>query len=155
RHGADRAARPDPLAGLERPGDDVPGDLSDPLLPQAAPGPAPRAEPAPPPAQRGCRRPGRPRPGRRRLAGAGAPRGGLPQRLADPGRQDLRAARSAGPHETLELRLPTMPDVLLTHGYFLADDEKEREIMKPYPTLGLLYLSSFLRRAGFAVELFD
>jgi radical SAM superfamily enzyme YgiQ (UPF0313 family) len=48
-----------------------------------------------------------------------------------------------------------MPDVLLTHGYFLADDEKEREIMKPYPTLGLLYLSSWLRRAGFAVELFD
>ena len=39
-----------------------------------------------------------------------------------------------------------MPDVLLTHGYFLADDEKEREIMKPYPTLGLLYLSSYLRR---------
>jgi len=48
-----------------------------------------------------------------------------------------------------------MPDVLLTHGYFLADDEKEREIMKPYPTLGLLYLSSYLRRAGFEVELFD
>jgi radical SAM superfamily enzyme YgiQ (UPF0313 family) len=48
-----------------------------------------------------------------------------------------------------------MPDVLLTHGYFLADDEKEREIMKPYPTLGLLYLSSSLRRAGFDVELFD
>ena len=48
-----------------------------------------------------------------------------------------------------------MPDVLLTHGYFLADDEKEREIMKPYPTLGLLYLSSSLRRAGFGVELFD
>jgi radical SAM superfamily enzyme YgiQ (UPF0313 family) len=48
-----------------------------------------------------------------------------------------------------------MPDVLLTHGYFLADDEKEREIMKPYPTLGLLYLSSYLRRAGFDVEIFD
>ncbi len=26
-----------------------------------------------------------------------------------------------------------MPDLLLTHGYFLAEDEKEREIMKPYP----------------------
>jgi radical SAM superfamily enzyme YgiQ (UPF0313 family) len=48
-----------------------------------------------------------------------------------------------------------MADVLLTHGYFLAEDEKEREIMKPYPTLGLLYLSSFLRRAGFTVEMFD
>ena len=44
-----------------------------------------------------------------------------------------------------------MPDVLLTHGYFLAEDEKEREIMRPYPTLGLLYLSSYLTRAGFSV----
>jgi anaerobic magnesium-protoporphyrin IX monomethyl ester cyclase len=48
-----------------------------------------------------------------------------------------------------------VPDVLLTHGYFLYEDEKELEIMKPYPTLGLLYLSSYLRRAGFSVELFD
>jgi radical SAM superfamily enzyme YgiQ (UPF0313 family) len=48
-----------------------------------------------------------------------------------------------------------MPDLLLTHGYFLADDEKEREIMKPYPTLGLLYLSSYLRQRGFDVEVFD
>jgi anaerobic magnesium-protoporphyrin IX monomethyl ester cyclase len=48
-----------------------------------------------------------------------------------------------------------MPDILLTHGYFLDEDEKEREIMKPYPTLGLLYISAFLRRAGFDVELFD
>lgn len=48
-----------------------------------------------------------------------------------------------------------MPDLLLTHGYFLAEDEKEREIMKPYPTLGLLYISSFLRQQGFDVEIFD
>ena len=48
-----------------------------------------------------------------------------------------------------------MPDLLLTHGYFLSEDEKEREIMKPYPTLGLLYLSSYLRRLGFDVEMFD
>ncbi len=48
-----------------------------------------------------------------------------------------------------------MPDLLLTHGYFLSEDEKEREIMKPYPTLGLLYISSYLRRWGFDVELFD
>ena len=38
-------------------------------------------------------------------------------------------------------------DLLLTHGYFLADDPKEREIMKPYAPLGLLYLSSHLRPA--------
>jgi anaerobic magnesium-protoporphyrin IX monomethyl ester cyclase len=48
-----------------------------------------------------------------------------------------------------------MADLLLTHGYFLADDEKERQIMKPYPPLGLLYLSAYLKRAGFAVETFD
>jgi radical SAM superfamily enzyme YgiQ (UPF0313 family) len=48
-----------------------------------------------------------------------------------------------------------MADILLTHGYFLADDEKERQIMKPYPPLGLLYLSAYLKRAGFSVEIFD
>lgn len=48
-----------------------------------------------------------------------------------------------------------MTDLLLTHGYYLAEDEKEREIMKPYPTLGLLYLSAYLKRAGFTVEVLD
>ncbi|NKC10699.1 MAG: radical SAM protein [Gammaproteobacteria bacterium] len=48
-----------------------------------------------------------------------------------------------------------MSDIVLTHGYFLYEDEKELEIMKPYPTLGLLYLSAYLRRAGFDVEVFD
>lgn len=48
-----------------------------------------------------------------------------------------------------------MSDLLLTHGYFLYEDEKELQIMKPYPTLGLLYLSSYLRRLGFSVEVFD
>jgi anaerobic magnesium-protoporphyrin IX monomethyl ester cyclase len=48
-----------------------------------------------------------------------------------------------------------MTDLLLTHGYFLAEDEKERQIMKPYPPLGLLYLSAWIRRAGFSVEVFD
>ncbi len=46
-------------------------------------------------------------------------------------------------------------DLLLTHGYFLAEDPKERAIMKPYPPLGILYLSSHLRRAGFDVEIYD
>ena len=48
-----------------------------------------------------------------------------------------------------------MPDILLTHGYFLMEDEKERQIMKPYPTLGLLYISAYLKRAGFGVEIYD
>jgi len=48
-----------------------------------------------------------------------------------------------------------MADVLLTHGYFLAEDEKERQIMKPYPPLGLLYLSAFLKAHGHSAEVFD
>jgi radical SAM superfamily enzyme YgiQ (UPF0313 family) len=48
-----------------------------------------------------------------------------------------------------------MADILLTHGYFLWEDEKEQQIMKPYPTLGLLYISAYLRRAGFDVALYD
>jgi radical SAM superfamily enzyme YgiQ (UPF0313 family) len=45
--------------------------------------------------------------------------------------------------------------LLLTHAYFLADDAKEQRIMKPYPPLGLLYLSSHLRARGFECELYD
>ncbi|HSR53335.1 MAG TPA: radical SAM protein [Acidobacteriota bacterium] len=48
-----------------------------------------------------------------------------------------------------------MSDLLLTHGYFLFEDPKEKEIMKPYPTLGLLYLSAYLKQQGFDVEVFD
>jgi radical SAM superfamily enzyme YgiQ (UPF0313 family) len=45
--------------------------------------------------------------------------------------------------------------LLLTHAYFLAEDVKEQKIMKPYPPLGLLYLSSHLRSKGFEAELYD
>ena len=45
--------------------------------------------------------------------------------------------------------------LLLTHGYFLAEDPKEREIMKPYAPLGLLYLSSHLRASGIDTEIYD
>ena len=48
-----------------------------------------------------------------------------------------------------------MPDLLLTHGYFLYDDPKELKIMKPYVPLGLLYICSHLRSKGFDVEVFD
>ena len=41
-----------------------------------------------------------------------------------------------------------MADILLAHGYFLGEDEKEQQIMKPYAPLGLLYLSAWLKRAG-------
>jgi radical SAM superfamily enzyme YgiQ (UPF0313 family) len=48
-----------------------------------------------------------------------------------------------------------MPDLLLTHGYFLYEDPKELQIMKPYAPLGILYLCSHLRQQGFEVEIFD
>jgi anaerobic magnesium-protoporphyrin IX monomethyl ester cyclase len=48
-----------------------------------------------------------------------------------------------------------MPDLLLTHGYFLYEDPKELQIMKPYAPLGILYLCSHLRAKGFEVDVFD
>ncbi|HEY3825493.1 MAG TPA: radical SAM protein [Bryobacteraceae bacterium] len=45
--------------------------------------------------------------------------------------------------------------LLLTHAYFLREDVKEQQIMKPYAPLGLLYLSSHLRARGFEVEIYD
>jgi radical SAM superfamily enzyme YgiQ (UPF0313 family) len=48
-----------------------------------------------------------------------------------------------------------MTHVLLTHGYFLSEDEKERQIMKPYPPLGLLYLSAYLKAREHSVEVYD
>jgi len=46
-------------------------------------------------------------------------------------------------------------DLLLTHGYFLYEDPKELQIMKPYVPLGILYLTSHLRARNFNVEVFD
>jgi anaerobic magnesium-protoporphyrin IX monomethyl ester cyclase len=46
-------------------------------------------------------------------------------------------------------------DLLLTHGYFLSEDPHERAIMRPYPPMGLLYLSSHLKAKGFEVSVFD
>ncbi len=45
--------------------------------------------------------------------------------------------------------------LLLTHGYFLGEDPKEQQIMKPYAPLGILYLSSHLRALGFEVDVYD
>ena len=44
---------------------------------------------------------------------------------------------------------------LLTHGFFLAEDPREQQVMRPYPPLGILYLSSYLRARGFDVEVYD
>ena len=46
-------------------------------------------------------------------------------------------------------------DILLTHGYFLADDPVELKIMRPYAPLGLLSISAYLKRQGLTVKVID
>ena len=46
-------------------------------------------------------------------------------------------------------------DLLLAHGFFLAEDAEEQRIMRPHPPLGLLYLSSHLKARGIDVGVFD
>src|SRR5438105_4473621 len=46
-------------------------------------------------------------------------------------------------------------DLLLTHGYYLNDDPHELAVMKPYPPLGLLYISAYLKSRGVATTVFD
>jgi radical SAM superfamily enzyme YgiQ (UPF0313 family) len=48
-----------------------------------------------------------------------------------------------------------MTDLLLTHGYFMYEDPKEMQILKPYVPLGLLYICAHLRSKGFVVDVFD
>jgi len=48
-----------------------------------------------------------------------------------------------------------MTDLLLTHGYFMYEDPKEMQILKPYVPLGLLYICAHLRSKGFSVGVFD
>jgi len=45
--------------------------------------------------------------------------------------------------------------LLLTHGFFLAEDPKEQQILRPYPPLGILYISAYLRSRGFEVDVYD
>ena len=45
--------------------------------------------------------------------------------------------------------------ILLTHGYFLAEDPKEQLIMRPYPPLGILYISAYLEQNNFTNEVYD
>ncbi len=45
--------------------------------------------------------------------------------------------------------------ILLAHGYFLEEDEREKLIMKPYVPLGILYISAYLEKFGFENFIFD
>jgi radical SAM superfamily enzyme YgiQ (UPF0313 family) len=46
-------------------------------------------------------------------------------------------------------------DILLAHGWFINNDPHELKVMKPYPPLGILYLSAYLKQKGFGVGVFD
>lgn len=46
-------------------------------------------------------------------------------------------------------------DILLAHGYFLYQDAHELKVMKPYPPLGILSISAYLKRQGFDIGVFD
>lgn len=48
-----------------------------------------------------------------------------------------------------------MAELVLTHGYFLYEDLKEQKIMRPYPPLGLLYISAHVKAHGLDASLFD
>ncbi|MBF04132.1 MAG: B12-binding domain-containing radical SAM protein [Flavobacterium sp.] len=45
--------------------------------------------------------------------------------------------------------------ILFTHAYYLSDDPKELKIMKPYPPLGLLYVSAYLKSKNLDNLVFD
>ncbi|WP_130733487.1 B12-binding domain-containing radical SAM protein [Flavobacterium sp. J27] len=45
--------------------------------------------------------------------------------------------------------------ILFTHAYYLSDDPKEQKIMKPYPPLGLLYVSAYLKSKQLDNIVFD
>lgn len=45
--------------------------------------------------------------------------------------------------------------ILLSHGYFIADDPKEQKIMRPYVPLGLLYVSAWLEKHAVEHDVFD
>jgi len=46
-------------------------------------------------------------------------------------------------------------NILLSHGYFLHEDEREKQIMKPYVPLGMLYISAYLELHGYPNDIFD
>jgi anaerobic magnesium-protoporphyrin IX monomethyl ester cyclase len=46
-------------------------------------------------------------------------------------------------------------NILLTHGYFIQEDEREQAIMRPYVPLGILYISAWLQQHGYNNRVFD
>ena len=45
--------------------------------------------------------------------------------------------------------------IMLSHGYFLHEDESERKIMMPYPPQGLLHIGTYLKLKGLDCKIYD
>ena len=45
--------------------------------------------------------------------------------------------------------------IVITHAYYIRDDEKEKSIMMPYVPLGLLYISAWLEKHHLNHEVYD
>jgi len=45
--------------------------------------------------------------------------------------------------------------ILLTHAYFIEEDTKEKQIMRPYVPLGILSISAYLEQNGFDNDVYD
>lgn len=45
--------------------------------------------------------------------------------------------------------------IVLTHAYYLFEDEKEAKIMRPYAPLGLLYISAYLNQKNVKNDVYD
>ncbi len=46
-------------------------------------------------------------------------------------------------------------DILLSNSYFINRDAAEQRAMRPYPPLGLMYLSAYLKQHGYGVDVID
>ena len=46
-------------------------------------------------------------------------------------------------------------NIVLTHAYYLYEDDKEQKIMRPYAPLGLLYISSYLNKNKIENDVYD
>ncbi len=45
--------------------------------------------------------------------------------------------------------------IILTHAYYLFEDDKEQKIMRPYAPLGLLYISGYLKQHNITNYVYD
>ena len=45
--------------------------------------------------------------------------------------------------------------IIITHAYFLGEDQMEQKTMMPYPPLGMLYVSAYFEGKGFLNQVFD